>query len=430
MNTNEVILSEYTEKQVAFREFKNRLGVLLDETVRAGKLDVFDITTRLKSRRSLERKITESLDNLYPALHEVPDLVGFRIITFFQNEVDRVIDRLAQDFQVVKESWPHREIERNPEALGYPTGWAVIQLPAERLKLVEYERFVGFQAEIQVCSLMQHTWGRIEQHLGYPQDRFPVEMLREFTQLSYLFELSDGELNRVRKFLSPYNFDPKERETPKGITPPAPPLSSASQGTQASQPAPSTPSNRPTPDQKKSRAKKPPSPKPETITEPADDPIGVEEAKALDRVVLSGNEAAIDLESLELFILQNDMVRQIDRIIAAYYDTRLMYRQKSMERLLAAINDLGTIHTLADLEELLFKKRKLIPKVAKEILGDHNSREYGFVLKGVSLFLLAYIAVATTRDINIIGDFLENHSFDEKLVDRSNVRMLLMLDVG
>ncbi len=213
------IMSDFKEQQGLFAEFKERLIVLLHETVRAKGLEVTGISGRVKEEKSLYKKIMMDGDQHYKTLLDVPDVVGLRMITPFESEVGRILHGLSEDFIVEESFSPADHAKRNPEHLGYASSWVIIRLTDDRKKLVEYERFAEFRAEIQVCSVIQYAWENIVRNYRYPEDQFPSEVLREYSQAAYLLELADSELNRIKAFLTPFSWTEEMAERP--AVPPA-----------------------------------------------------------------------------------------------------------------------------------------------------------------------------------------------------------------
>ncbi|OSM01645.1 GTP pyrophosphokinase [Magnetofaba australis] len=201
--TLERIIERYDERRNLYEDFMSRQVTLLTEFLAENGPRVFSVTGRVKSRDSLRRKLLSGPP--YTRLEEVKDLVGIRIVTFFQSEVDQVADQIRKEFQIDEAFIFDRGEALDPERWGYGARHYIASMLESRLRLIEYKRFVGCQAEIQVRSLLQHSWAEIEAVMGYTtRESFPRERRRQFARVAGLLELADQEYNEIHQFLKPY----------------------------------------------------------------------------------------------------------------------------------------------------------------------------------------------------------------------------------
>jgi putative GTP pyrophosphokinase len=70
---------------------------------------------------------------------------------------------------------------------------------------VEYKRFAGVKFEIQIRSILQHTWAEIEHDIGYKAKiEVPKQIRRKFSRLAGLLELADDQFVQIRDDLANY----------------------------------------------------------------------------------------------------------------------------------------------------------------------------------------------------------------------------------
>ena len=62
----------------------------------------------------------------------------------------------------------------------------------------EYARFKGINFEVQIRSILQHTWAEIEHDLQYKDESIPRELRRRFARLAGLLEIADAEFMGIR----------------------------------------------------------------------------------------------------------------------------------------------------------------------------------------------------------------------------------------
>ena len=81
-----------------------------------------------------------------------------------------------------------------------------------RGKLQEYSGFGKLKIEIQIRSILQHTWAEIEHDIGYKSTvEVPRQIRRRFSRLAGLLELADQEFIGIRKDLDAYALSIKEQ---------------------------------------------------------------------------------------------------------------------------------------------------------------------------------------------------------------------------
>jgi putative GTP pyrophosphokinase len=74
-----------------------------------------------------------------------------------------------------------------------------VVLNDSRSKLKEFSSFKGMRAEIQVRTLLQHTWASIDWKFRYKEEReAPRELRRRLFRISALLEAADNEFSSVK----------------------------------------------------------------------------------------------------------------------------------------------------------------------------------------------------------------------------------------
>ncbi len=159
-------------------------------------LKLHSVTLRLKSRASLARKLARP-DRTYARLWDVTDLVGLRVITYFEDGVDRVGKlveaRLAVDFHHSIDKRASRDAAR----FGYRSLHYVCRIGGPLPADARYE--------IQARTLLEHAWAEIEHDLGYKsRDAVPDPVRRRLNRLAGLLELADQEFVAIRRELHDY----------------------------------------------------------------------------------------------------------------------------------------------------------------------------------------------------------------------------------
>jgi ppGpp synthetase/RelA/SpoT-type nucleotidyltranferase len=217
---------EYLPVRGLCEEFADALRAILRVALREEQISVQTIDARGKSVESLEAKAEKPHENdanrpkYANPLADITDLAGVRVIVFLENDVAEVRELVRRVFEV-------RE-ELEVDALsGYRGLHLIVALRDNRSELLEYKRFSGRLAEIQVRTVLQHAWAEIEHGIGYkPRMPIPEAIRRQLRDLSGTLGTADHGLQEVASRVV--------REQIAGELPTA-----SSEGTATASPAPS-----------------------------------------------------------------------------------------------------------------------------------------------------------------------------------------------
>ncbi|HEY5825802.1 MAG TPA: hypothetical protein VIT44_15615 [Cyclobacteriaceae bacterium] len=206
MPNEDKLLEAFNLNGRLFDGFKDKIRSLIDDLLIANKIKSHQITCRVKEKESLHKKIVSKRDK-YTNLNEITDLVGVRIITYFDDEVDRIAKVIESEFEIDKEnSIDKRLIET--DKFGYRSLHYVVSLSKERLKLTENKIYLQLKAEIQIRSILQHAWAEIEHDIGYKGEiEIPQFAKRGFYRVAALLETADIEFVKLKDSLKVYEND-------------------------------------------------------------------------------------------------------------------------------------------------------------------------------------------------------------------------------
>jgi putative GTP pyrophosphokinase len=206
MDQNEYkrMMKEYDENFWLYSEYTTKLESLLKEILRSSDIKVHSVSSRCKDRDSFSVK-TLSPDSKYIKLSDITDIAGIRIITYFEDEVDKVAHIIEKEFKIDKQNSSDKRAILDPDRFGYLSLHYVVELGDNRLRLVEYQRYPKLKAEIQIRSILQHAWAEIEHDLGYKSNlAVPKSIRRQFSQLAGLLELADKQFVNIKESLHKY----------------------------------------------------------------------------------------------------------------------------------------------------------------------------------------------------------------------------------
>ncbi len=196
-NPSKLILQEYDAQQEVFRALGLRAETLIKQRLAQNNISVHSVSHRCKEKASLARKLQAPHKN-YQQLSDITDIIGVRIITYFDEEVDQLAGMIAELFEIDADNSVDKRSLLELNSFGYLSLHFIVSHPAQTCQ-GEHAAFVGKRFEIQIRSILQHAWAEIEHDLGYKaEDEVSPKIRRRFARVAGLLELADVEFSAIR----------------------------------------------------------------------------------------------------------------------------------------------------------------------------------------------------------------------------------------
>ncbi len=202
--SDQLILEDYRRNKDCFVKLGDVVHSILDGIVSRMGVKYLSIEHRVKGEKSLEGKLLRS-DGWYHNFFELMDILGARIICYFEDDVDIIGKEIEKEFEIDKEySSDKRKLIRS-DSFGYLSLHYICTLPKDK----GYpEELLGLKFEIQIRTILQHAWSDIEHDIGYKSEfGVPREFVRGFARIAGLLELADEEFVRMRDGMKQYSAD-------------------------------------------------------------------------------------------------------------------------------------------------------------------------------------------------------------------------------
>lgn len=199
-----VLMEQYHERVSVYE----RLARLADEALRhaldAQHMQVTTIEHRVKTADSLAGKL-ELKGAKYHSLNDVTDIVGFRVVTFYSADVDKVAVIVSETFNVDRDNSVDKRKLHRLDSFGYNSLHYICSLPKTIVDDPEQPLLNELRFEIQMRTALQHVWSTLDHDTGYKGNvKIPREYLRQFNRLAGMLELIDEEFSRLRTILTDY----------------------------------------------------------------------------------------------------------------------------------------------------------------------------------------------------------------------------------
>jgi ppGpp synthetase/RelA/SpoT-type nucleotidyltranferase len=205
---NRMIMEEYREAREDFVALGDIVSQILRASVREQHIEVFAVEHRVKAEDSLAGKL-ELKGDKYASLRDITDILGARVICYFSDDVDAVAEIIEQLFEIDRENSVDKRAQLRPDAFGYLSLHYICALPDNG----SYPKNVcGKKFEIQIRSILQHTWAAINHDLGYKSEfGVPKQITREFSRVAGLLEIADKEFVEIRDNIHKYGDETRTR---------------------------------------------------------------------------------------------------------------------------------------------------------------------------------------------------------------------------
>jgi len=188
---------EYERIRPEYFRYTKKIESLLTDLLAAKQLGYHLIEARTKDIASFREKIIDASKTYKNPLEDLTDLSGLRVIAYYQDDADLIGELIKSEFIIDS----HNSVEHSPDGaeFGYRSTHYVVRLTDKRAHLLEWAGLNGFEAEIQVRTVLQHAWAAISHKLQYKREEdIPKQLRRKLFRLSALFELADDEFISLR----------------------------------------------------------------------------------------------------------------------------------------------------------------------------------------------------------------------------------------
>ena len=200
----QMLLEEYDELLPTLEKINEILVNFLNSEFKEKITIVNSFETRVKSRKSLQGKL-DLKGYKYNSVMDLSDLVGGRIITFYQDGIDKVAATISEALDVDWTNTVDKRKQFEVDKFGYASLHYVCRIPEKLFKDPAYPKLNDIRIEIQMRTILQHAWASISHDTGYKNDvEVPREILRTLNSLAGLLEIADKEFFNLRNTLDDY----------------------------------------------------------------------------------------------------------------------------------------------------------------------------------------------------------------------------------
>ena len=203
-----LILEDYRKQRDDFVKLGDVVHNMLKDIVDSTGIKVLGIEHRVKTEKSLAGKLERNGD-WYSQFEDLMDILGARVICFFSDEIDKIGKKVEEAFVIDWENSSDKRALIKADSFGYLSLHYICSLPFD----AGYPNEIcGKRFEIQIRTILQHTWAAINHDLGYKSEfGVPRSVAREFSLIAGLLEIADDEFVRVRDNMKAYTEEIRQK---------------------------------------------------------------------------------------------------------------------------------------------------------------------------------------------------------------------------
>ncbi len=221
MNKIKDAVDKYSRIRSNYEAFTSKMHILLEELLSSKEIKYHVIESRTKSIKSFEEKIARPEKTYKNPLKEISDFSGIRIIVYYVDDIEKVEKIIQNEFKMFKDETVKSVDSYSPNEFGYNSTHYVVSIKAPRISLLEWKSFKSYKVEIQVRTVLQHSWAAISHVLQYKRENeVPDKLKRKLFRLAGIFELADEQFLEIRKSHSVIekNIVSKYKKGDKGVS--------------------------------------------------------------------------------------------------------------------------------------------------------------------------------------------------------------------
>lgn len=192
-----------SENYSSYVRLKDAVVTTVASLLVSNGINALALDGRTKELRSAVEKVKRKA-YLDPAT-QMTDIVGARIIVYFESDITRVSEVIRSAFEVDEENSSNADEKLSTDQVGYRSVHFVCDLGRDRIKLPEFKGLKGLKFEIQVRTVLQHAWAELAHDRNYKfSGSLPRHLERRLFLLAGLLETADQGFNDLSLSLDEY----------------------------------------------------------------------------------------------------------------------------------------------------------------------------------------------------------------------------------
>ena len=196
----------YNENEYILDRMATKIKNLIEEILEYENIPYVNVMSIKKDLESLCNKANNPKYD--DPINQIKDFISVRIVAYVESDVKKISDIIKDSFYIDENYNIDKSEDLSSDKFGYRSVNYAAKLNEKRNDLQEYRRFENFYFEVQIRTLLHHTWSEIENDRNYKfSGSLPDEIKRKFSLIAGTLELMDNQFDTIAKELDNYKED-------------------------------------------------------------------------------------------------------------------------------------------------------------------------------------------------------------------------------
>jgi putative GTP pyrophosphokinase len=190
-------LKNYRTEFPDYRIKAETLERFITDTLQRSYIEIHKIEARAKDPNSVHLKLLRK--RYRRPRSQLTDRIGARIITYYSDDVDRIVDLLRPHLDFDKRKSVDKRMALGLRGFGYSSVHIIARLRGREAKKSLYASLDGFWFEIQVRSILEHAWAEVEHEIVFKSGiEHADSVVRRFAAIAGTLEVLGTEFQSLR----------------------------------------------------------------------------------------------------------------------------------------------------------------------------------------------------------------------------------------
>ena len=195
--------TKFSDEFIKLKPNYEKLGLNVQQSLEIflneQEIPYLSIKNRVKELTSYLEKIERK--GYERPIDEIEDICGVRTICYFQNDIEKIKDIILKEFDVI-ENQSKQEL-LNATEFGYRSTHFIAKIKDSWTSTPNYRGLNSLKFELQVRTILMHSWAEIEHKLAYKSEiDIPKELRRKFSFISAVLEDADIKFEEIKDSIS------------------------------------------------------------------------------------------------------------------------------------------------------------------------------------------------------------------------------------
>lgn len=186
--------NEFSNYEAKAKELERFVG----EILQGSNLEIHKVEARPKHPESAHLKLLRK-QYTRPEV-QLTDKIGVRIITYYSEDVDRVVDLLKPRLEIDEKKSVDKRRELGLRAFGYSSVHLIARLKHRDAKKSLHGHLGRLWFEVQVRSILEHAWAEVEHEIVFKSGiKYPDAVVRRFAAIAGTLEVLGNLFGTLRR---------------------------------------------------------------------------------------------------------------------------------------------------------------------------------------------------------------------------------------